>query len=88
MSRGVIGAVIGIFVIILVFTLLAGPLIEPVAEIVAEDEAVQEAGHGDTIDRMERVILQWGPIVSIGGVLLLAARWYLRREQLTGVRRR
>lgn len=88
--RGIVGVVIGMFVVILVFSVLAGPVIEPVADLVAEDEAVQDSEHIDVglIADLERVVLRWGPLIAMGGVLLAGARWVLRREKLTGVRRR
>lgn len=88
--RGIVGVVIGMFVVLLVFSVLAGPVLEPVANLVEEDDAVQENEHIDVglIADMERVVLRWGPLIAMGGVLLAGARWAVRREQLTGVRRR
>ena len=89
MTRGIIGLVVGLFLAILVFSLLAWPIVPPVVDTVTEDETVQDGGYVDTIDNMERVLMQWAPIIVIGGLLLATTRWVLRRERLTGqVRRR
>lgn len=88
--RGIVGVVVGMFIVILVFSVLAGPVIEPVADLVEEDQAVQDSEHIDVglIADLEKVVLRWGPLIAMGGVLLAGARWVLRREKLTGVRRR
>ena len=89
MTRGIIGLVVAMFLAILVLSFVAWPIVPPIVDTVTEDETVQDGGYVETIDNMERVLLQWAPIVVIGGLLLATARWVLRRERLTGqVRRR
>lgn len=88
--RGIVGVVIGMFIVLLVFSVLAGPVLEPVADVVQNDDAVQNSDndYGSVVDDLEKVVLRWGPLIAMGGVLLAGARWVLRKEQLTGVRRR
>lgn len=84
--RAVITIIAGFFAAIMVFTLVAGPIFEPIADIVLGYDVVQQQGYDSTILSTQAVLLRWGPLLILGGILLAGVRWALRREQFTGRR--
>lgn len=85
--RGVAVFITGLFVLTAV-TMMAGVVLEPIHEIVVNDAAVEAQGLDDDASGITNTILRWMPALWIAYLLVWAAGWYLRRERMTGVRRR
>lgn len=79
-----------IFFSALLFGIFAPAILEPIGQAVIGFETVQNSQIDATglFDGLKNVLLIWAPILTIGASIIFGVRYYLRREQIAGVRRR
>jgi hypothetical protein len=84
--RSVIVVLFTIF-LVLIGLLVGVSLLEPLASSVNEFDSVNEEFDGSgIIDNVLDAVLVYMPLIVIGGILLWAVRWVLRRERVVNRR--
>ena len=88
--RGIAVVLTTIFMSALLFGVFAPAILEPIGQAVTGFETVQNSQIDATglFDGLRNVLLIWAPILTIGASIVFGIRYYLRREQFVGVRRR
>lgn len=87
MVRGVVVVFFTIF-LVAIGLLVGTAVIEPLADHVETYDSIDEGELEGTsiIDGVKTTIFEHMPLVVIGGIILWAFRWYLRRERFVGGR--
>jgi len=82
MVRGVVVVILTAFALSISY-FAAVAVLEPVANIFAGFGAMSGGPVNGVaiIDEIKTVVLQWMPLIILGGMSLWAFRWYLRRER-------
>lgn len=87
MVRGVIVVIFTIFLMI-VGLLVATAAIEPIGDQAEKFDSIDDGPLDGTniIDDVKTSVFEYMPLIVIGGIILWAFRWYLRRERFIGGR--
>jgi len=88
--RGIAVVLTTIFMSALLFGVFAPAILEPIGQAVTGFQTVQNSAidAAGLFDGLKNVLLIWAPILTIGASIVFGIRYYLRREQFVGVRRR
>lgn len=88
--RGIAVVLTTIFFSALLFGIFAPAILEPIGQAVTAFQTVQNSqiDAAGLFDDLKNVLLIWAPILTIGASIIFGVRYYLRREQIAGVRRR
>jgi len=88
--RGIAGVLVTIFISALLFGILAPAVLEPIGEFVVNYPGIagSKIDAAGLFDGLKNVILLWAPIITIGGSIIFAVRYYLNRERFVARGRR
>lgn len=85
MTRGVLTVVLVIAITTIVL-FVASVSVEPVGQHVQDNFDTSDVNGSSTIDEVYESVFQWTPLVFVGGFIVWAVRWYIRREATRGPR--
>lgn len=88
--RGIAAVIVTIFLSALLFGIFAPAILEPIGDFVTASTVVQNSRFdaAGLFNDLKQVILIWAPILTIGGSVVFAVRYYLNRERFVGRVRR